>query len=184
MKKTIKAPPELVVHIHEMIHELKLYTFKATQVPDTRPTAIEGHNIWVTEIKNPKWYSQLVRKYPKRRKKWKQRQWEWQRRSQYFDSLIVRKDILRTLHHLMGKGTVSKYAVDLLEVARERYNSAEPMGTYVEFYFWNNYRIHLEPEEVELLENKTVVMWDVVAQYIQTNTAFPSWLTDDYTVPF
>ena len=103
-KKRTVAPPELVPYIHEMIHELALNKFRAYQVPDNTPSAIEGKNKWQSEVKNPSWYSKLRRKYPKNRnrKKWNK---AWTRVGDA-DSIIDRRWILSALKQLKHKRKV------------------------------------------------------------------------------
>jgi len=143
------APENLRGFFADMLYELQTQRFKACQVPDIRPTALEGKNIWIIESRNPRWYSQLIRKYPKNRFK----KWKWQKKAskslREADSRIVRRDIERILQKLsQGLPVSSIYLDDLLDIAKERLKCGEKCIADEEIYLWEVARVVITEREL------------------------------------
>ncbi len=179
--KKVKAPQELVPYLKEMLYELQSKKFIANQVPDTRNTAIEGHNIWVAESHNPKWYSKLIRKYPKHRKRWSKK---WKKVGSA-DSVIVRRDVEKVLCTLIEKRiSSSKYATDLLELANERLVSNKRPISDVEIYFWECFKILLDEQHIQSFEKIPEELWGLIAEHKIKHNHFPEWAYDFKGAPF
>ncbi len=179
--KKIKAPQELVPYLKEMLHELQSQRFIANQVPDTRSVAIEGHNIWVAESHNPKWYSDLIRRYPKHRKRWSKK---W-RRVGNADSIIVRGDIEKLLCILIEKSmSSSKYAEDILEIAHKRFVSNKQPVSDVEIYFWECFKLVISIHEVMVIEKIPKEFWELIAKHKLEHLQLPDWAYDFHGAPF
>ena len=92
----------------EMLNELESHQLQVALVPAKEPKH-SMHFIRVAVDKNPKWYRGLCSRYPSSRRRPK------------FDTKIRRYDTLRTLTRLLdGNGTSSRYAQDLIRIARNR----------------------------------------------------------------
>ncbi len=173
------APSELVPYLKEMLVELQLYKFTACQCPDTRPNAMVDRNIWVIECSNPKWYSELIRKYPKKRTK----KWNWGRKAKRSlreaDSKVTRTDLVRALSRLVSnKSTGSKYINDLIEIARVK-SQRDPVSETEEI-FWVAFKIALRKEDVGFVEKIPQDLWSSVAAHYKENGTFQDW----HRVPF
>ena len=186
-KKKITAPLELVPYIENMLEELEKSKFHAHQVPDTKKGAIAGRNIWVAISWNPDWYSELLRRYPKKAKKKQKKVW---RRVQQYRSKVTRIDIVRVLEKMLNGGTRSKYANDLLAIAEVKRDEEEkPLdNSYAEWYFSRYHNIPLTQEEVNQVEMYPESTWSDCANFYKKNGAlpdclYPNW-SDNEDVPF
>ncbi len=182
MKRKIVAPKELIPYLNEMLYELQTQKFEAFQVPDTDKSAINGHNIWVAETHNPKWYSELIRKYPKKRNTYWRKSW---RRVGNADSVIVRKDIERILTRLANEqSSTSIYADDLLEIAEDKLKKNEEPLTKAEIYFWECHKLLLDNEEIKLVEKIPEEFWSLIATHLEKHKQLPKWVSNFKDAPF
>lgn len=182
--KKIQISSEIIPYLLEMYYELLSERFSSKQIPDNRNFSCEGRNIWVAENSNPRWYRDLVRKYPRNRGI----KWPWKKKAQKSlvetDSLIKRSSIERILLRITsGKYSHSKYLRDLIEEAERRLKSSRSPLTEAEVIFCQLFHIVLVDKEIiELINQTPVELWDEVADYYKRNSSFPDWLIG--SVPF
>lgn len=181
-KKVTKAPEELVPYLQDMLFELSAQKFSAFQVPDNKRSAIDGKNVWASATRNPKWYSELVRRYPKQRnrKRWNK---EWCRVGDA-DSVLHRGKVKIIIEKLMNGGSVSKYADDILTIAEEKHRSKERAELFSEYYFRTTHNILLPRVVAERIEKVDMRAWEEIAGHKKNLGVFPDWIEGVQEVPF
>ncbi len=185
MRQQTLAPKKLVPYLKEMYLELTTQRFKASQVQDQRQIATKGRNIWIRESKNPKWYSDLLQKYPRNRS---HTRWKWKKKAKrglvIKDSKIKRGHIENYLNQLISESPCySKYAPDLIQIAKDRQEKNLKPVSEAEFLFWEVHRILLEDDEIiKQIEKTPQDLWVDIADFYQKNSRFPDWLAGK--VPF
>lgn len=171
MKKN-NVPESLVPYLKEMIMELEAYEFKACQIEDY----LSSKNKWVSGSKNPEWYSLLIRKYPKLRKKW-----AWKKKAskklRLADSIIKKVNIKEILVHLSkNRYSKSKYAPDLIQIAETRAKNQDAI-TEVEFIFYEFFHILLKSnKQIVALSKIPKELWLEIADYYKKKGVFPDWI--------
>ncbi len=183
----MKADKDLRPFLMEMYYELLSQRFVAIKVPDNRKSSMEGKFIWVAESHNPKWYSDFIRKYPKKRRS----VWRWKKKAskklREADSRIVRKDIESLLKRLScGEDVRSKYANDLIDIAKNRQITEENPLTELEEYLWQCHKIVLSDKDVNFLAKKGLLRdercFDFIAEIVRSKQELKIFFNDD--IPF
>lgn len=181
-KKVTKAPEELVPYLQDMLFELSAQKFSASQISDNKRNSIDGKNVWASATRNPKWYSELVRRYPKQRDR---RNWskEWRRVGEA-DSVIKRGKIIVIIEKLMNGGIASKYADDIIEVARKKQSNGEKPELFSEYYFRTQHMIILPRHVAERIDIVDMRAWEEIAGHKKNLGVFPDWIEGVQEVPF
>ncbi|MFA6287758.1 MAG: hypothetical protein WC661_10285 [Opitutaceae bacterium] len=105
--------PEIENELNEMLAELESNQLLIVLTPAPRPMH-HGHMIRARAGQNPRWYRELCARFPSSRL----------RNRSLPDTRIRRRDTLATLRAMIGGGSRSDYALEILRIATRRLQTA------------------------------------------------------------